>query len=86
MLVNLRKGNSRFYGGMRHALGIFVGGGYAAGTESRPTETAFLPLRIIVRHRGIDFLPLGIIMRHKEIALRPLGIILRHKGVALRPR
>ncbi|MCI5220931.1 MAG: hypothetical protein D3914_17475, partial [Candidatus Electrothrix sp. LOE2] len=35
------------------------------GRNLVPTGTAFLPLGIIVRHKGIAFRPLGIIMRHK---------------------
>ena len=44
MLVNLREGNSRCYGGLGHALGIYVGGGYAAGTESRLHRDSLAPL------------------------------------------
>jgi hypothetical protein len=85
VLVNLRKGNSRCYGGMEHALGIYVGGGYAMGTESRPHRDSLPPLGDNHASLGDCPSPLGDHRASQGDSLSPLGDYRASQGDSLSP-
>jgi hypothetical protein len=61
---------------MEHALGIYIGGGYATGTEFHPHRDSLPPLGDDRDHRGIAFRPGNYHMQTKYLDMSDHGAIL----------